>query len=397
MQNFQLIDNTFINAVDSLSIKEPVTEKPLTNSLKTLVKTFDYQQISNNGIFGRQQTIKIDRSYNYLSQIFLKFTVSTGGVTAIADPYFATKLLKYIRIVTTQGTVLQTITPEYSQSRIDQLYGNPNYSWCALGIEPDTDFSTDATCVLPLFLFCSEGPNSFLETRKLEQLELELTTNDTSDLMGISETITSIQVEVFSTYHNTSDTNKLDDFTYTVKPGMSKQLYRSYDMYSEEKMAVLTGATSVKVLLKCPHPLFTLNMKLVDANANNAQIKTVKLKVGNDEFLNMDYRMNFQMYGEQSGFLENGTFTYFFGKTKKRDVPSGLITFSKDFYPCWATIEFDALATDCVLHTFEEYYTNFMIADTGTIKLSTDVIMKLPTEGQDFVNSVTAGQTFHSL
>jgi len=396
MQNFQLIDNNFIKSVEALAITKREEPRPLTNSLKTLVKTFSYQQEGLNNVYGQRKSIKIPRDYNFLSQIFVKFTLSTGAVASDVDSYFATKIMKYIRLTTSTGNVLQTITPRYSQARIDQMYGNPNWSWMSLCIEPDATFASgEVTCILPLSLFFSEDPNCFLNTRQLEQLELEFVTNDGRGYMGMSQNLISIGVEVFSTYHNTYETSRNDDFTYTIKGGMMpKTLYGSYNMYEEDNQTCLAGTTSKTFLLNCPNPVFTLNLALVDSNSNRAEIKTLKLKVGNDEFLNIDYRMNFQIYGRQSGYLENGTFTYFFDKEKSRTTPSGLITFSKAFYPCYATIEFDALPGNYTLYTFEEYRTRYDVKDDGTIKLSTDTVMKLPTEGQDFTNIPTSSQTF---
>lgn len=384
MDPFSRINNNFIKFTESQSVKNRSRPQPLSNSLKTLISTEYYTQSGSEAIYDRKRTLDIPKNYDHMSQIFLKFTLSTGLAAATIETFLATKIMKSIRILSAQGTELQRITPRYSQARIDQTYMTPNYSWYQLCVENQGEFADgDVTCILPLFTFFSENPNTFLPTKKLEQLKLELITNDNSAAMGINQNLTLLTTEIYVTYHNVNNSSRNDDIVYMNKPGIPKQLYGSYNMYEEETTTCLTGSTSKIVLLKCPHAVFSLNLALVDANSNRKQIKNVRMKIGNSEFLNLDYRMNFQMYGDQSGFLENGSFSYFVDKEKNRTVPSGLLTFSKEFYPCYLTVEFDALATDYTLYIFNEVHTLYNISDNGEVGLNTALQPQIGIEGQD--------------
>ncbi len=399
MESFALIKNELIKNTDARSVVygQP---KPLKNTLKTLVKTSTKDSFTTNTLYSSKFTMEIPRSaYDNLSQLYIKATLSTavsGTPTAsTVETYLATKIFKQIRFRTKRGTILQYITPSYSSMRIDETINTPLNTFLSNSIEPDIAFADgDPSVIVPLFLFFSEDQYSFLNTRNLEQLELELTVNDSKESMGMEVDLTSAIFELYSLFHDTNESNANSDFYYTKKPGVQRSLVGSYNMFEEDDLVCPQSSTSAKLLLRCPHPLFVLHMSLIDENTNRAQIKTVKITVGSRVMMEFDYRMNYQMYGHQRAFLENGTVSLYFSKLRERCYDSGLITFSKEMYPAYLEITYDSLPADYTLHSFEEYRTNYTIDDIGQISLSDDV--KNSYEGQDQGNSY-APTTFVSM
>ena len=368
MQNWALMKNSLIKSIDSNS-KESVLEMPLKNSLKTLVKISSFETSNTKDLYSKRVAFNIPRSaYDNLAQLYIKCTLSTGLVASTVETYFATKIFKSIILKTKKGTELQTISPEYSQARIDEVFDTELYTHLAVGLEPDVTFlSGSPTCVIPLFFFFSQDPSVFLKTRSLEQLEVELVVNDSKESMGMSVDLTSLSTEIFALFHDTNESNKFDDHLLTVKSGLPKTIKGSFNIFKEDSFVCLTGATSARLLLRCPYPLYVLHMNLVAADTSRALIKTCRITTGGNPLIEFDYRMNYQIYGESKAFVENGTVSLFFSKLKNRSTDSGLITFNKEMFPVYLDITFDALASNFTFNAFEEYRTVFDISETGNI------------------------------
>ncbi len=391
MEHWALIKNALIKKIDSVAI-EPLVQKPLKNTLKTLVKITDQQTLSTSVLYSKRTVFTIPKSsYNSLAQLYIKVYLSNGSQASTVETYFATKVFKSIVLKSKRGTTIQTIFPEYTQARIDEKYNTELYTYLVQGIEPDIPFASgDPTCVVPLFLCFSEDETTFLPTRQLEQLELEVVVNDTKELMGLSVDLTSISYELYALFHDTNDSNRFDDQILSKKIGIPRTLVSTYNVFSEDLLTCVSGSTSAKLLLRCPHPLYVLHMALIDSSSNRAQIKTVKLTVGGNTLIEFDYRMNYQIYGNSKSFIENGTVSLFFSKLKSRNVDSGLITFSKEMFPCYLEITYNSLASDFTLFAFEEYRTNIQIDSIGQLSFSNDLTNNALVEGFDQTNSSTA-------
>lgn len=365
MENFNLIDNHTILAIDKIS-REPQRELPIKNTLKTQVKSWNKYSLNSDassGVYNQTFNIEIPREYNNLAQLYVKCTLSTNGVSTTVESYLGTKIFRSIRIKTKNGTTLQKFTPMYLQSRIDQLWLSPIYSYLQVSMMPDIAFSAGSpTVFVPLFCFFSESELSFLQTRHLEQLEVEFITNRNKGAMGLSNDLTSLDTELYCLYHDDKE-----------MPMIQRNLISSYNIFEENTTVVPSGSTSAKILLRCPHPAFSLNFCLVDSTSNIAEIKTLKLSFADRTFLELDYRINYQNYGTPRAYLEAGIFTYFFNKYKERSYDSGLIQFNGALAPVYAEITFDSLSANHTLYIFEEYRTIFNIDDKGIIQLSTDI------------------------
>ena len=392
METFNNLSNKLIKEIDSIA-REPKEPVPMKNTLKTITKAISSTNFGSQSVYNNTFSVEIPRSFDNLAQVYVKCTLSNGSVASTAESYLGTKIFKYIRIRTKNGLVLQTFTPRYLQSRMDQVFDSPIYTYLALGVQPDVAFTiggADPTLFVPLFPFFSESELTFLRTMSMEQLEIQFVTNSSKEAMGLSVDLTNITTELHCLYHDQDNsTNKVDRDGYTGDmPHLPRYVKNSYSMFEEDTLTVLSGATSARLLLRCPHPLFSLSAALVDASSNRAQIKTMKLSFGDRVFLELDYRINYQNYGDNKSFLENGTFTYFFSKLKERAIDSGLITFTEEMFPVYLDITFDALGSNYSLYVFEEYRTYFSIDDRGFLSLSEDI--QGWRENQKQANSSTA-------
>lgn len=391
MQSWALINNSLIKSIDKES-EIRTLPKPLSNSLKTLVKISTSQTFSSGSIYAKRLEFDIPRQYDNLAQLYIKCYLSITAATSTVEPYLATKIFKEINFKTKRGTVLQRIVPAYSKARVDEYTDTEIYTHLNAGINGDVAFTagTTVTCIVPLFLFFSEDQAMFLKTRMLEQLSIELLVNDDKGSMGMQEDLTSASYEVYALYHDLNDSNKYSDLYWTKKSSVPKVLKGSFNIFTEDDLTCASGSTSARLLLRCNHPAYVLHCSLTNSSSQQAQIKTIKLIVANNTLIDIDYRMNYQMYATTKSFVESGVFSLYFNKLKHRNVDSGLITFSKSMFPCYLDITYDSLGSDYTLKVIEEYRTHFMVDDIGQISLSSDVSIDTLVEGLDQINSSTA-------
>ncbi len=388
MESFNNLNNEFIKSIDSTAINNYPLEKSLKNTLKTIVKSSDFIHIGTNTIYNKKMVIDISRSYDNLAQMFIKVVLSTGNVASTVQPGLGFKIFKSIKLMTKKGTTLQYLTPEYQLMRCDEMNGTPLFDYIENAITENVNFvDGDVTVFVPLFLFFSDRSNLYLSTRHLEQLQLELITNDNYSLFGLTVDITSITCELCSLYYDTNTSNTFLDEILTKK--VPKNIRGSYSCFEEDAQIIANGATSLSYILRCPYPTFAIHFTALAANSQKAQIKNVKLRFGNRTFVDIDYRINFQLSGKPKGFISDGTFSYYFSKEKDRNVDSGLITFSKEMSPTYVEIEFLSAIPDSTytLKTFCEYRTNFEVSELGEISISNTVKKN---EGQNSMNTVQA-------
>ena len=367
MQNFNLIQNDLIKTIDQKSIDSTPKVDPLSNTLKTIKKVLPGQTLNGNPIYNKRFLFDIPREYDNLAQVYIKCTLTTGLLTN-SESYLGAKIFKEIYLKTKNGVVLQKITPKYTSARLDELNNTPLENILNASIEPDTDFTTPATLFVPCFLFFSENVNSFLKTRSLEKLEIEVCTNVNKESMGMDQDLTAASYELFLQYHDVNTSSRITDELWTIK-NIPKMFYGSFNIFEEDLVEIPTSATSAKLLLRCPYPVFAVHVAIVDASTNRKQVKTFKITTANDDLVDIDYRINYQLYSDKQSFLPSGTTSYFLSKTKDRSVDSGMIVFSKEMFPSYLEVTFNASA-GYTLYVLCEYRTNFTISDKGVVNVN---------------------------
>ena len=374
MESFASINNALIASIDSSAKTEITLDSPLKNTLKTLVKIVPSAFYNSNEIYNKSFSFDIPRTYNELSQLYIKCYLSTNSAVAalIDEPFFSTKIFKKISIRTKQGVTLQTITPSYTYPRSCALIDSANWSFIEANMQPSSlDFSAaEVTCVVPLFFFFSESVNSFLQTRLLESLEIYCETNDGFLSMGMDISFTTARYELYACYHDTDTSSAIFDKSYTNKMGLFRTLKHTYDVFEEDKLVVASGSTSARLLLRCNYPVFAMHIELRNAVSNIAIINTVELEIRGNKFLTFDKDINYEFSTNTEG-NHASALTLWFSKLKSRVVDSGFIIFSGDMFPSYLNLTFDELlAADYTLTVLCEYRSKFDVDETGRIQIN---------------------------
>ncbi len=391
MNNFLQIKNDLINNIDSKAGSRTL-QKPLKNTLKSHAYVKSNIVYGTGTLYNQSIAFQIPRQFNDLAQMYIKANLSTGGVLSTVESYFATKIFKTIQLRTVSGTILQTITPQYSSMRIDELFETPLFTHLSVSIEPG-DFTSDETVFVPLLMFFSESVTTFLKTRHLEPLELYCITNDNKESMGMSVDLTSMAFELQCMYFDSIEEKPNTDFLLTSK-AEQEYLVGSYDVFNEDNLIIDSGATSARLLIRCPHPAFNISVSLVDVNTNRVQINTMTITAAGTELVKLNFKANYNLFSSQDAFLENGTLTYWFSKEKNRSTDSGLLTFGAPFFPCYIDLTFDALDNDYILYTFLEHRTNMRVDTKGFISYSDDRLNSVEyINPLQQLNSALAGET----
>jgi len=388
MEYFNLMKCALIENTDKISVEHSL-EKPMKNTLKTLVN-FETVVKTGSNIYSNTFSVDIPRSYDNLSQLYIKLTLSTGLAAITPASMLATKIFKKITLRTKRGTTIQKLTPEYIQARIGELEGTPLYTKIESSIDSSSLFSAGSVVVyVPLFFFFSENENVFLNTRKYEQLELEMQFNDTSELMGMETVdLTSVTCDFYGLFHDTNGSSYTNDMIFTNKN--PEQVKGSYDIFFEDNQTVSDSSTSTKFILRNPHPTFAMHIIITNQDGDTKNINRIKMSIGSRIILDLDLLMNYTFYGSKKGFIDSNAFTYYFSKMKERSVDSGLIIFSKEMSPTTLELFYDSDAiptgANYVIKTVMEHRTNFTINEKGEFSLSDDV--KDIVEGQLSTNTV---------
>ena len=372
MESWNKIDNSLINLIDSKAADSEPKHTSLKNTLKTILKLMPNQYLNTNAVYNKKFLVDIPKTCNNLSGLFVKFTLALTA-TPVVETGIAAQLCKRIILRTVSGTVLQQITPRYTSARLEELYNSSLYTHISPGITLSSSAATSYTLFLPLFLFFSESTNTFLATRQLEPLQLVFETNDTDLSMGITTGVLSqLDIVVYASYFDEHPTSRSDTQLNAVKSGIPKQLYGSYNIFEEDQLALLSGSTTAKLLLRCPYPVFAIHVSIYDSTTKIRTVTNLKITTRGAELINLDYRINYDLFSDIQSLGNNGPFSLFFSKLKSRTEDSGLITFSGPMFPSYLELEFSALSADCTLSVICEYRTNYEVSDQGRIKLVMD-------------------------
>ncbi|KAH9259029.1 hypothetical protein BASA81_002649 [Batrachochytrium salamandrivorans] len=151
--------------------------------------------------------------------------------------------------------------------------------------------------------------------------------------------ISSIKFELYSYYKQFKD--------YVPKP-----ISNTYDRFLEETTEVPSGASAVRVLLKCPSEVFCLHFYLfVNNTAGSDQITSVKLEGPSSELFDLNYAMNYLLSSEDSAD-NSSVFSIQFGP---RHGEGDFIVFGQSMSPTYATVTFPPSASDRTLYTQSEF------------------------------------------
>lgn len=344
------------------------------NTLKTFQKVDSSKTITD--VYQKTVSLRIPRNYDNLSQLYLKITLSSNLRAITVAPALASRIFKSIRLETRQGLTIADQSPVYAMRRYIENFLNGKFTAMSEGMDLDSTFAANLypSLVIPLWFFFSEHEDYFLKTRSLEELQLTMVFNDSADLMGLSGSFDSAQIDLFGCWYDTPETDKVNDFIFTEKTP-KYVLPNTYSIYRETPLTLAAGSTSAKVLLRGPNPFYALHAGLWNKTTHKyINIKRFVLTVKGTTLVDIDYRMNWEHLNDNSAYFEDSVFSYFFSKYRDRKFMSGLMMASQGMFPVYATFYFDALANESELFTEVEIRNKFEVDAKGFISEDLSVI-----------------------
>ena len=386
MESWSRLKNELIKTIDTQA-SQPRENPVLKNTLKTLVEIPISTELGGGPVYGRRARFNLGRRFDGLAQLYIKCVMTTPATedAFTCEPGLATRIFDEVSIRTLgSDSILAVIKPEYSFMRADEYVGTPLESRYEVALSPPASFNESttpsdvvriATVFLPLSFWFSETPNTFLNTRNIEELCVFIRTNADQGSMGMPNMyFEKAEFSLFCLYQDTNNSSLNSELKNSVKQGLPRTIKGSYDTFFEERVSVSIDQKSQKLLCRCPFPAFALHAVLLDPlTQKRTNINRMKLSVNGVQFLDLDYRINFQNYALfNKGYVESEAFSYWVSIQKDRSVDSGLITCSigDNMAPFFMEVFFDGPSTASELITFWEYRTNFSVGETGTIQLN---------------------------
>lgn len=316
---------------------------------------------STTAIYDNRFIVDVPNLYNGLSQIYIKNTV-TKATGSVAIQLLGMRIFKSIILRgKISGNIIARITPQYNIARYEELGNTPLYTTLERSTQGDFTSSLTQTFYTPVPMwFC--GKNKELQTRFLEDLQLECIVNDSAAAMGLSQEITAASYEVIFKYY--------DDVI--IKPYSLPREIVGYDIYQEapESITVSTAGDKKTILLTCPFPTYITYIYAYGSTQTLATISNVKIESSNVEISDIDNDILYD-YNDQQNINVNSNgnvsiyWTKYFGH-QYEDVNTSYVNFVGAMYPTRAicTIETTGSLTLEVVHEYSQHY---KINENGTI------------------------------
>ena len=403
MDSWSRINNPLIAEVESRAVPAP-KDPDLKNTLPTYREITDYSgdRFGPDTIHNNKREYYLGKINDNLAQMYIEvdIQVATRDEGFAVIPEMPLWIFSEIEL-RTRGSphVVQVITPAYSQMRFDEEDGG-NLEIIKAGItvdssfyEPDFIFDSErkAKFIIPLYLFFSETTNTWLKTRGMEEMSIRLTTNSSAPKMGMTNpdigsppvatpavVLASLTYKIKALFQDVNNANLNDSLLNTVKK-IPKSIYGGYNIFREETTVIAPGKTNHRMRLMNPNPSFVIHAYLSN-NTDSFQIKNMKIQIAGNNYLDLDYRMNYQRYtGRKKKFVFGAAFSYWWAYYGDRTTDSGLITCSKsdNMSPMFLELDFpvvpavdDATGTgETTLEVFWEYRTDYSLDDMGNWKV----------------------------
>lgn len=395
MDSWSRINNALIAEVEGRAVAAP-KDPDLKNTLPTYREIIDYSgdRFASNAIYNNKREYYLGKMNDNLGQIYIEVDMVVQsrekGFNVMGDmPLWVFSEIE----LRTKGSaqVPQIITPAYTQMRVDEEDGGN--LWIikeGMSVDPNSFNQTNPSGVstqrlvnflVPLYFFFSETTNTWLKTRGMEEMSIRLTTNSSAEKMGLTNpggvpavVLASLTYKIKALFQDVNNANLNDSLSNTVK-NIPRSIYGGYNIFREQSTVIAPGKTNHRMRLMNPNPSFVIHAYLSN-NTSSFQIKNMKIQIAGNNYLDLDYRMNYQRYrGHKNKFVRSAAFSYWWAYYGDRTTDSGLITCSKadNMSPMFLELDFegvpavdDAAGTgETTLEVFWEYRTNYMLDDMG--------------------------------
>lgn len=339
-------------------------ERP-PNSASKIVRRVP-QEFNDDTIYSRRCSFDIDKNLGGLAQSWIKMVASTSDNTSSFNVPQGLNILQYVKLVGETGPI-QTLDRVTLLARTDLLIGSGLYERLKPGINGIgvADFSSGpVTYFVPLFWFFCDLKGDYLDTRNIKNLKIEVGTLPSREAMGMTQTLTSLQIELF---------------TYHVRPReyVHKPISYSYDRYEEETISIAPNTTSVTFRLTCPYHVFYTHFYLfVNSTAGSNQITSVEIDCPTGEMFNVHYGMNYMLSDYEDSVDGASVVSRKFGE--RHGNVKEFITFGQSMTPTYATVTFDSNSAAKTLYTVSEYRSDIQGADRPYLDISGLAIVQQP-------------------
>lgn len=398
MDSWSRINNPLIAEVEGRAVLAP-KDPDLKNTLPTYREITDYSgdRFGPDTIYNNKREYYLGKINDNLGQMYIEVDMEaetrSEGFKAEETPLWVFSEIE----LRTRGSphVIQTITPAYSQMRVDEEDGGNEFI-IKHGLTIGGSFyQTNATpgyvrktnFIVPLYFFFSETTNTWLKTRGMEEMSIRLTTNSSSPKMGITTVggtgggpvvLSSLTYKIKALFQDVNNANLNDSLLNTVKK-IPRSIYGGYNIFREESTVIAPGKTNHRMRLMNPNPSFAIHCYLSN-NSYSLQITNMKIDIAGNNYLDLNYRMNYQRYtGYKKKFVSNAAFSYWWAYYGDRTTNSGLITCSKsdNMSPMFLELDFTEVPAlnnanehgETTLEVFWEYRTNYSLDDMGNWKV----------------------------
>ena len=399
MDSWSRINNPLIAEVESRAVAAP-KDPDLKNTLPTYREITDYSgdRFGPDTIYNNKREYYLGKINDNLGQMYIEVDMEAATRSAGFSANEDMPLWVFSEIeLRTRGSphVVQVITPAYSQMRFDEEDGGNEFI-IKQGLSIDNSFylananllfKRKTNFIIPLYFFFSETTNTWLKTRGMEEMSIRLTTNSSSPKMGITYpgvagpvVLSSLTYKIKALFQDVNNANLNDSLLNTVKK-IPRSIYGGYNIFREETTVIAPGQTNHRMRLMNPNPSFAIHAYLSN-NAASFQITNMKIDIAGNNYLDLNYRMNYQRYtGHKRKFKGTGgaAFSYWWAYYGDRTTDSGLITCSKsdNMSPMFLELDFPAVPAlndaagrgETTLEVFWEYRTNYSLDDMGNWKV----------------------------
>lgn len=330
-----------------------------------------YPRFENSPTYGDIIYFDLPRN-GLLSRLILETTVSSTLDNTVYQDNIGERIFEWIDLQTVAGSrSIQKTTSEYISLRTSQLDDSTN-SRMSILMNPDPSLDTINTFSIvytPFYGYFSEHPKKFIDTKKVEDLQLVVKIAPSYTFMGFQNALTGLSFRLHATYFTT--------VTDTPVPRSMLTLHE----FQEPTKVISTGSTSTSIFLTANRSIHSTHFLLKSAEQDLFNFNSVQFKVDGKSFYDTTKRLALLDYGiyEKAGYeidnirpsqnLGNRFLSIYWSLYGDRNHNTLCIDFT-NLGAVEVTLTFDALDGDYTLYTIHEFWDIIDINEGGEIMRS---------------------------
>lgn len=331
-------------------MKIDVAERPDTSSLVT---------------YGSNVIFSLERK-GYLINLYVESTInSTGADNTAKQPLLGARLFKEMILRTKNGQkILETITPEYTQYRIDHLnfeIQNGVIAQC----ENDVVLNNNTLQYLtPVFLSNLDSLEKALPLQFVEPLELVCKVQDDYTSMGLAASPVGFSFKILSQFY----IQEKDEPVYLGEE------YLNLDRYYEPPKALTTSSTSDYIHFACEDLVSNTVMIIKKPTTQELDfVNSYNLGIPNQQAEDVSALKSLTPWGWKdppgNNTYGNSSLVHSYAVTSRRDHINGCLNLRDIGTTLKLTVNYDSIPAGYYLYVFHEVWKVWRISEKGIISL----------------------------